>query len=264
MSAPLSEGGPKWRPEAARRAPLSRVVARAEQLDDNEAWIAVLEFARPDDGRAFLAGDFQELMDRLHRWQSSGLWHPDRYAVHLRLSAGHPDEALEWALAYHGDAARAAGLPLSRLVRVEIMTVSEFERQLDEDDPEDQDPPSTSDAWVLDEVYETTRRLLAAATASELSDSIAGFLTAIGATVESGVPGDRPGVIDVDITIAGQELRHACADRLSVTALVIERSLPSLLGDAHRMLARLEARAGPAGFDGQGAVGREEHESAGP
>ena len=90
-----------------------------------------------------------------------------------------------------------------------------------------------------------------------------GDLIAIGATVEPGVPGDRAGAVDVDVTIAGQEVRHACADRLSVTALVIERSLPSLLGDAHLMLARLEAGAGPGGFDGQDGGGREDHESAG-
>jgi hypothetical protein len=204
-----------------------------------DEWIVILEFSPTLGDRACLFDDVEDLVERLREWRPSGLWSPGRYAIQLQVPASAPDRALWLASAYHRQAAQAAGLPLATLSRVEVLTLAELEACWARVDPGLDAAPLPPDLRC-DELYTATRRLLAATTATELADTVAGFVTAAGGWVEPGPVRHLPGMLDMDATIEAGQTRHAWAESISVAGLLIEELLPVLLTDARRALLRVQ------------------------
>jgi hypothetical protein len=204
-----------------------------------DEWIAILEFAPTNGITRFVVDDIDNLLEHLRDWDPTGLCSPDRYALQLRLPARDAHEALRWALAFHEQAAEAAGMPPSTLARVEILTADQFDRDCLEDDPVAGWAPTPV---LCDEVYTATRRLFTAATSGELSDIVTRFVTAIGGQVEHRSAGSRRETVELDVSLEGDQSCFATAEALSVAGLIIEYSLPSLVEDARGILSRLQAR----------------------
>lgn len=160
--------------------------------------------------------------------------------MQLHIPALGPQQALHWAAAYHRDAALASGVAGAISVRAEILTVEEFEGSLlDYDQPNPAAAPSACASLLCEELYTATRGLVTATTPGQLTDVVAGFVTAVGGRAEPGTPRPEPGLIDVDVSVEGGSAFHARAEAVSVAGLIIEQSLPTLLGDARRAAVRL-------------------------
>jgi hypothetical protein len=93
----------------------------------HEEWVAILEFAPWPGDAALQQVHVESLVESLREWRPVGLFHHERYAIQLQLSAPDPQAALEFALDGHRRAARSAALPATRFVRGEIVTLTEFE-----------------------------------------------------------------------------------------------------------------------------------------
>lgn len=204
-----------------------------------DEWIAILEFAPTDASTRFVVDDTDNLMEHLRDWDPSGLCSPDRYAIQLHLQARDAHEALRSALAYHHQAAEAAGLPPSNLARAELLTADQFDRDCLEDDPVAGPVPTPV---LCEEMYTATQRLFGATTSAELSDIVTGFVTAIGGTVEHRGAWSGSKTVEFDVSLEGDQSCIATAEAISVAGLIIEQSLPTLVDDARGILSRLQAR----------------------
>jgi hypothetical protein len=194
-------------------------------------WIAVLEFARPDRGQLIAVDDVSSLLDELREWDALALISPDRYTVQLRVPARTPYDALRSALACHHDAARTARLPAATLQHAEIVTAEVLGPNVS----------PTPRSVLCHEVYTATRRLVAATTPAELADTVASCVTAIGGRVRRGRAPGVAGNVELDVSIQGDQSVHATAEALSVTGLIMEHSMPTLIDDARHALVRLRA-----------------------
>ncbi len=204
-------------------------------------WVAVLEFASVDPCRPFVAADVEALIEHLYGWDPSGLWHADRYLIQLQIPARGPAEALAVAMDHHLEAAEAVGLPPTSTVRVEVLTVDSLEHSWREAEPTTTHAaPAVAGGPLCVEAYTATRSLLAAATFEEVARILTDFVVTVGGRVEAGAPRYLPGTVDIDLGLDGDQSSYASAEAFSVPGLIIEQSLPTLLTDAHRALARIQ------------------------
>jgi hypothetical protein len=72
-------------------------------------------------------GDVEALVEALREWHPVGLFHHERYAIQLQLTARDPQTALDFAFAGHRDAARSVAIPATTFVRAEIVRLADFE-----------------------------------------------------------------------------------------------------------------------------------------
>lgn len=95
-------------------------------------WVVLLEAARePADG-PIGAGDLARLHDALEPGPYGGSLHnPDRYALQVTAPGAGPLDALSEVVARWADAVRRLGLPAWDLVRTEVFTPEELEREFD-------------------------------------------------------------------------------------------------------------------------------------
>ncbi|MDQ6727760.1 MAG: PAS domain S-box protein, partial [Actinomycetota bacterium] len=94
-------------------------------------WIVVLE-AYDESGTAPIeVAALQRLMQELTDARPAALFDPHRYALQVRLTGGAPAEALFVAAARWKSAVGALGLPAWPLCRAEVLTSSEFDRDLE-------------------------------------------------------------------------------------------------------------------------------------
>jgi len=211
-----------------------------------DIWAVHLEF-RPPVGRwLFDTDDFDRLIDELAAWRPSRLWSWDRYAIQLRIRDCDSTRAVRRAVSLHDQALHAVGFASGKLVRVEVQTTAEMRRAwAAEDRRECENAMSRVHALDCPDVYASTRALLAAVTAGEVTDIVERFVATIGASVRKGEPDPTPGSTSVDLRRAGGARRYAVAEGLSVAGLLLEQSLPNLLADADAALARLRLRSSP-------------------
>ncbi|MDQ1427280.1 MAG: hypothetical protein QOK39_756, partial [Acidimicrobiaceae bacterium] len=92
-----------------------------------EEWVAVLEFAPWPGDPPLRQGDVEALVEALREWHPVGLFHHERYAIQLQLTARDPQTALDFAFAGHRDAARSVAIPATTFVRAEIVRLADFE-----------------------------------------------------------------------------------------------------------------------------------------
>ena len=93
-------------------------------------WIVLLEAAGADTAPPRSTAD--DLRKLLNAWGSpppATLHGPDRYALQLQVHAVDQTTALSMAIEQWRDAVACSGLPEWELVRVEIMTPEELERE---------------------------------------------------------------------------------------------------------------------------------------
>ncbi len=100
---------------------------RAARGDGGEEWVAVLEFGALPSDPPLRHGDVEALVEALREWHPVGLFHHERYAIQLQLTAPDPEAALEFALARHRAAARSAAIPATTFLRAEIVRLTDFE-----------------------------------------------------------------------------------------------------------------------------------------
>jgi len=206
-----------------------------------DTWFAVLEF-----GQSFRSGpirfeDVHMLVEELAGWHPSAIVSDERYAIQMQISASGHHHVLRAALASHDRAVQEVGFRPLTLLRAEVLSSEEMERTSGVIQQADIVTASRDGSVThCAEVYAATRSLLAATTEAEVANSVDQFVAAIGARVEPGAPRHLPGTTDVSLKMVGGPARHASAEALSVAGLVLEQSLPSLVVDARRALARLE------------------------
>jgi hypothetical protein len=204
-------------------------------------WVVVLEFSPLRGDRPFELSVVQALVERLREWHPSGLYNPDRYAIQLHIPASAADEALRLAVSCHEQAVQAVAAAAS-FTRAEVLTLTEFEASWHPPTGSNAGLPAgrAAQALISIEVYEATRALLSASTASEVTDILVRFVLGVGGQVSVGPPRQVPDVVSVDLSVSPSEELHAIADNLSVAGLIIERWLPPLIEDAKRTLVLLE------------------------
>ncbi|MDQ6949442.1 MAG: hypothetical protein M3256_25130 [Actinomycetota bacterium] len=213
--------------------------------DAGETWVVILESApRP----AFGFDRVKQIVSCLDRWRPCGVYGGDRYRVQLAVPASRTDEALRLALACHDQALHAMGVTRSALVRAEVLTLEEHQLTWEETVETLRRRPAQG-TLIPKEVYDATRSLLRASSASEVEEIVVHFVLAVGGTVNLGDLGDAPGHLSVDLGLRPDDLCYATADRASPTSLILQESLPALVADAQRTRARL-LRAGPGGYVG--------------
>jgi hypothetical protein len=212
--------------------------------DGEDEYVVVLECqTRGPQGaldHGLLHAVVEELVEELREWHPAALFSPDRYALQLRVVAERPTEAFRRALELHDRAIHSIGISPPALARVEVLTGREFESQW-----EDPGPGATTmtESVLSHEIYWATRALVGATTATELTDVLIGFVTSVGGQIQRH-PADYADSADpageqvsLDFSLDEERL-YAVADRFSVTGLILEHSLPTLVADARAVLNR--------------------------
>lgn len=92
-------------------------------------WVVLVEAAANGAGAVVEPDDVGRLLEVLDPGLNGGALHsPDRYALQLTTTAGSPGEALIDVLVRWADAVRKLGLPTWEVVRTEVLTPEELER----------------------------------------------------------------------------------------------------------------------------------------
>ena len=206
-------------------------------------WIVILEFTSADVGGRIDVAVVEYFVARLAEWRPVGLYHPDRYALQLQVSAVTADEALHEAVVQHRMAAAALGSG-AIFSRAEVVSLTEFERTWEPPPAPTLSAPALlpradGETVVCAEVYDATRALVSAATAEEVTSILTDCVIAIGGTVQLGSAPPAPGTTLIDLTIVPEWPVFATADTISVPAMILERWLPPLVDDARQKLASL-------------------------
>jgi hypothetical protein len=104
----------------------------AGETELSRDWIVMLEAAGDGDAPGINAGEVRQLLDALDPGPSGTALHvPDRYALQLRARGSSPAEALTDVLSRWAAAVLNLGLPARQVVRTEVCTPEEFERDLE-------------------------------------------------------------------------------------------------------------------------------------
>ncbi len=177
------------------------------------------------------SGLVRAVVDDLQAWQPAALVASDRYALQLHVAARGPAEALRQALELHDGAVSHLQGRRPTMARVEVLTAREFESQWEQ--PLLATPAQTSGGQVLsNELYWSTRALLRATTAAELSDVVTGFVTAVGGQIHREAPRALPGQVVFDLSLPDGGAAFAVVERVSVAAMILETCLATLVADA--------------------------------
>jgi diguanylate cyclase (GGDEF)-like protein len=94
-----------------------------------QEWVVLLEVA-DEDGEGIDRATFARLADFWTDARANALYSPSRYALQVSVQAPNPAGALSAALLRWQDALRHSGLPEWKLVRAELVTPQELERQI--------------------------------------------------------------------------------------------------------------------------------------
>ncbi len=204
----------------------------SERADE---YIIVLEYQPRVAEEALDYGKVRAVVEELREWHPTALFSPDRYALQLQVIAWRPTEALRRALDLHERAVHTIGAPLPALARVEVLTGREFDSQWDDPRP---GVVATGEQVLSDEIYWATRALLRAATATELTEILIAFVAKVGGRMaaEPAEPVDE--LVSIDVALGDEDRLYAVAERCSVSGLILEHSLPTLVADARAVLNR--------------------------
>ena len=97
-----------------------------------KSWVVLLEAVRDDRAGEIDAGEVGRLLEALDRGSATGALHcPGRYALQVTTTGASPAEALMDVLSRQADAVRELDLPTWELVRTEVFTPEELERELE-------------------------------------------------------------------------------------------------------------------------------------
>ena len=97
-------------------------------------WMVLLEAADERARTTIDAAAFRRLVTAWAAAPPGVLYSPSRYALQVAVVAQEPQSALAAAMGLWSDALRRAGLPRWQLVRAEVVTPDEFERDLQAED----------------------------------------------------------------------------------------------------------------------------------
>ena len=204
-------------------------------------WMVLIEAADDQTEARMDAAAFRRMMTSWGGPPPTGLYSPSRYALQVSVKASDPQSALVAAVGHWAAARRRAGVPDWPLVRAEIVTPDEFERDLLSADPgaADPDTATAAPASPCDPAGEDLLR-------RALHDPVTGlanreqFLGQVGAAVAAGLPiGPRQAVMVVEVAEAGVD-RSALGEEVLV-------EVAGRLKDAVRR-ADVVARVSPAQF----------------
>lgn len=109
---------------------------RASRCGDSndKDWIVLLEAADPREASAIDLTSFARLVSSWATPAPTTLYSPSRYALQVAVPAANAPAALSSAISLWQQALRHSGLPKWELVRAEIMTPEESERELESAD----------------------------------------------------------------------------------------------------------------------------------
>jgi diguanylate cyclase (GGDEF)-like protein len=99
-------------------------------------WVVLIEAERDAAGGAIDRMDIEELLEVLCP-DGSALHCPNRYALQMKLTGTYPADVLVDVLARWGDAVRQLGLPVWDIVRAEVFTPEDLDRELQKAHGED-------------------------------------------------------------------------------------------------------------------------------
>ena len=98
----------------------------------HKSWVVLLEAVGDDRAGDIDAGEVGRLLEALDRGSASGALHcPGRYALQVTTTGASPAEALVDVLSRQADAVRQLDLPSWEVVRTEVFTPEELERELE-------------------------------------------------------------------------------------------------------------------------------------
>ena len=96
---------------------------------DEAVWIVLLEVADTQGASTIDSAGFDRLVSTWASPGSTALYSRDRYALQIPVGAADPATALSSAMSRWKDAVQRTGVPRWALVRAEIMTPEELERE---------------------------------------------------------------------------------------------------------------------------------------
>ena len=99
-------------------------------VDSSTEWVVLLEAADRSGHEPIDGADFDRLLEAWAASTPSTLYSPSRYALQISIHAATPPLALSSALRLWKDSLQRAGLPDWMLVRAELVTPEELEREL--------------------------------------------------------------------------------------------------------------------------------------
>lgn len=228
MSHPLGESLDPW-----------RQVQAATGLGETTRWVALLEFAVDHGEAPFEFDEVAALVEALDDWASTALYNPTRYAIQIQVDAEEPDTAMRLATNAHRGAVVSGVIRPAKLMRGEVLTLAEFEGDAERAlSLEDLALTRGRSDLACNEVYDATRALVGATSRAQVDAIVFEFVLSIGAEVSVGPR--RPGIGEVVIDLAiDHPPTYAVAEANSVTGLLLETALPTLLQDAAVARARL-------------------------
>ncbi len=98
----------------------------------DETWVVLLEAAADEGGGTIARDQLERLFNAVNPGPWGGALHsPHRYALQVTTVGSGPAEALVDVLSRWSDAARRLDLPVWKLVRTEVFTPEELEREYD-------------------------------------------------------------------------------------------------------------------------------------
>ncbi len=188
-------------------------------------WVVLLEAVDEEGNTPIDAASFSRLIDSWVEETPTSLFSPGRYAIQVCIEAASPPSALSAALWHWTNALRRAGLPDWELVRAELLTPEELEReiQLSECAPAGDGAQlglAVAPAHAPDAMEdELLRRALHDGLTGLMSREM--FLDAVRKAVASDVPGEAAhGVVVVDL--AGFRSDVGAPDRAAGDEMLVE------------------------------------------
>lgn len=199
-------------------------------------WVVVLEVAAEGDARVGLAA-VEALMQAVRDCRPAVLFSEDRYAFQLWIDSEGPAEALLTAVSRWREATRLLDVAHYELVRAEVLTPTEFAR-----DVERSELTTVAPDWLAAEeaAVRTTAQLLTVTDTSEAVSLVCAFVEELGGTI---VPASEAGAKGVDLTL-GTAIPLAAVAEEADAERFLHDLVPPVVETARTTVARLRASGG--------------------
>ena len=196
-------------------------------------WAVVVEVAAEGDKRVGLA-TVEALMQAVRDCRPAALFSEDRYAFQLWVDSEGPAEALLTAVSRWREATRVLEVGGYELVRAEVLTPSEFIRDI-----ECSETTRAAQEWlaVNEAVVRTSARLVSASELSEIVALVCAFVEDLGGAI---VPASDAGADAVDLAL-GTAIPLAATAR---DPALLRSLLPPVLDTARAAIERLRSVGG--------------------
>jgi hypothetical protein len=220
-------------------------------------WVVVIEATAGPRAQPYELECVRQLLIRLSDWHATGLYCADRYAVQLEVEASRCSDALQVGMAVHNQASEDIAMTPPLFLRAEVLTPEVLQGEWEAQGvlaPKGAPAPG----MVPSRVYDATRAVLHAASATEIRNVLADFVADNGGSIAVG--GRRPATpgrvgadmgpgpemgLGPDMGLGADENLYVSVEALSVGGMLIEQYLPQLVADARLAFQRCRRQPNP-------------------